>query len=151
MHPVIAKVEPIIIACAEKLHLEIVDIEWVFEHKNRILRILADGPNGLTIDEATALNEAISLALDVEDPIEEAYMLEVSSPGLERELKNNKDLEKSIDKLVHIYLYAPINGVKEMEGTLISFDESSISIVLNKQTWMINRDQISKIRLAVKF
>ena len=81
-------------ACAEKLDLEIVEVEYVKERGIKILRIIADSSEGLDVDKATALNQMISEALDVEDYIKEEYYLEVSSPGLERELKKEKSKER---------------------------------------------------------
>ena len=102
MNSIIAKVKKIALEKATALNLELIDVEWVNEFGTFILRIIADTEIGLTIDESAALNEAISEALDEFDFIEEEYMLEVSSPGIERELKNDEDIQKNIDKYVHI-------------------------------------------------
>ena len=82
---------------AKELNLEIIDVEWVNEYGTNILRITADSPTTLTIDEATSLNEAISEGLDLLDLIEDEYMLEVSSPGIERELKTDEDIVNNIN------------------------------------------------------
>ena len=89
-------------ACAEKLDLEIVEVEYVKERGIKILRIIADSSEGLDVDKATALNQMISEALDVEDYIKEEYYLEVSSPGLERELKKESDITNAIGKYICI-------------------------------------------------
>ena len=82
---------------ASSLGLTIEDVEWVKEAGEFILRIIADSKEGLTIDQATELNNLISDRLDVENYIEEEYMLEVSSPGIERVLKNDEDIINSIN------------------------------------------------------
>lgn len=142
-------------AIAMELGLEIVDVEWVKENHNYILRILADTDEGLTIDDSIALNEAISAKLDIEDFITEEYMLEVSSPGLERPLKTDSDIKNAIGDYINIRTYASIDGIKEFEGNLIEYADNIITIDVNikgriKQ-FKIEKSKISKIRLAVKF
>ena len=85
---IVNKASNIAESCANSLSLKIISVEYVFENGIKILRIIAEGKDGLSIDEATSLNEAISLKLDEEDFIDEEYYLEVSSEGLEKTLKN---------------------------------------------------------------
>lgn len=86
--------------------------------------------------------------LDVEDYIDDAYILEVSSPGLTRPLKKEKDFARSIGKLVEVKTFVKINGLKEFEGILTAYDEESITITIDDEDIVIARKDISMIRLA---
>ena len=86
--------------CAQKLNLRIIEVEYVFENGIKILRVITDGENGLSLDDATKLNEMLSARLDEEDFIDEEYYLEVSSEGIEKELRNDEDIKKAIGKYV---------------------------------------------------
>lgn len=142
-------------ACAAELNLEIVSVDYVFENGVKILRIIATSDEGLTIDQASELNELISLKLDEDDFIDEEYYLEVSSEGIEKELRNDKDISDSIGKYVNARFYEKVENFKEVEGHLISFENNVLTIECNikgrKKTIIVKKEQISKIRLAVKF
>lgn len=141
--------------CANSLSLKIISVEYVFEHGIKILRIIAEGKDGLSIDEASLLNEAISLKLDEEDFIDEEYYLEVSSEGLEKELRNDEDITKSVGKYIFVKMYEKVNGLKEIYGDLLSFENDLLVIEYMakniKKKIEIKKSQICKIRLAVKF
>ena len=128
MNSIIAKVKKIALEKATALNLELIDVEWVNEFGTFILRITADTEVGLTIDESAALNEAISEALDEFDFIEEEYMLEVSSPGIERELKTEEDIQKAAQIMIE-------KGVKELIVTL----GSKGSLYINKEKSMFKK------------
>jgi ribosome maturation factor RimP len=155
MSKIVERAKVIATEYADKLNLEIVDVEWVKENHSNILRIIADTEVGLTIDESVSLNEAISIRLDEEDFIEEDYMLEVSSPGIERPLKNDQDIINAIDKYIFIKTYSPVDGIKEFTGYLKSYIDGIITISVNNKGRLkehkIEKSMISKIRLAVKF
>ena len=143
---------------ASKLGLEIVEVDYVFENGIKILRIIADSENGLNVDDASELNRLISDTLDLipeKDFITEEYYLEVSSVGIERELKTDEDILNNVGKYVYVKTYEKIDGVKEVYGDLVSFEEGIVTInylvkTVRKQV-RIQKDKISKIRLAVKF
>ncbi len=135
-----------------KNNFELVDVEYVKEGPHLYLRVFIDKPGGITIDDCQKVSEQLSNLLDEKDPIEDNYFLEVSSPGLDRPLKNDKDLERSIDKDIEISLYKQIDGKKKYTGKLIKFDNKSIFFCdEKKEEIQINRDIISKINLAIKF
>lgn len=150
---------------ASKLGLTIESVEWVFENGVYILRIIADKDNGLDIDDATALNESMSDALDKENFIEEEYMLEVSSPGIERELKNDNDIKKNIGEYVHIDFINKFGITKdsyltEIEGfidSVLERDEKIAALVLRinikgrVKKIEIEKENIKFIRKAIKF
>ncbi len=135
-----------------KNNFELVDVEYVKEGPHLYLRVFIDKPGGITIDDCQKVSEQLSNLLDEKDPIEDNYFLEVSSPGLDRTLKNDKDLERSIGKDIEISLYKQIDGKKKYTGKLIKFDDKSIFFSdEKKEEIQINRDIISKINLAIKF
>lgn len=143
---------------AAKLDLEIIDVDYVKENGIKILRIIAEGKEGLTIDESAALNNAISERIDLipeKEFITEEYYLEVSSEGLEKELKKDEDIFASIGKYICIKTYEKIDGIKEIYGDLVDYKDGvlTISYLVKVQRKQINiqKEKISKIRLAVKF
>jgi len=142
-------VEPIL----DKRNLELVDVEYVKEGPNWFLRVYIDKEGGIDITECGEVSEELSDELDKEDPIKGAYFLEVSSPGVERPLKTKKDFLTNINKNIHVSLYAPIEGEKEFEGILKSFenDIAKIEYRFKHRTKEIDIsfDQIAKARLAV--
>ncbi|WP_306301214.1 ribosome maturation factor RimP [Thalassobacillus sp. C254] len=117
-------VDPIV----EEMNLELVDVEFKKEGENWFLRVFIDGENGVDIEECGKVSEQLSEKLDQEDPIKQAYYLEVSSPGAERPLKTEKDMYKAIGKNVYVTTYEPVEGEKAFEGALIDFDGSLLQI-----------------------
>lgn len=135
-----------------KYKFELVDVKYVKEGPNLFLRVFIDKPGGVTIDDCQKVSEQLSDFLDEKDPIEDNYFLEVSSPGLDRPLKNNQDLERNIGKDIEISLYKQLNGKKKYIGKLIRFDDENIFLENEKNIEVhINREIISKINLAIKF
>lgn len=134
---------------------ELVDVEYAKEGKNRFLRVFIDKEGGVDIDDCGQVSEHLSKHLDELDPIEEAYFLEVSSPGAERPLKKPDDLYKAQGKNVFITTYEPVNGMKEFEGELVSFDgEEAVVSVMQKQAEKqvtIPHSKIASARLAIVF
>jgi ribosome maturation factor RimP len=139
----------------EQLGFQLVDVEYVKEGRNFVLRFLVDNEQGIDIDECAIISERMSEVLDRLDPIKEEYMLEISSPGAERPLKTRNDVAKAVGKYVNVRLYAPVLDCKEFEGDLIAFNDDRLTIQYKVKTSMktieLNYDQISKIRLAIKF
>jgi ribosome maturation factor RimP len=133
----------------------LVDLEFVKEGKNYVLRYMIDSENGVDIDDCAEISEKISQQLDVKDPISQEYMLEITSPGAERPLKTKEAVKNAIGQYVNVRLYAPIEGIKAIEGDLVSFIEEVITIEYKVKTAVkrieIPYDQISKIRLAIRF
>lgn len=130
----------------------LVDVEFVKEGASMFLRIYLDKPEGITIDDCQEISQKLSKKLDEVDPIDENYFLEVSSPGLDRPLKTDKDLKLNIKKDVEVSLYKSYKGYKKHMGRLIGFNDKSLDIE-NEDGEVINidRDIIAKINLAVKF
>jgi len=130
---------------------ELVDVEYVKEAGTFYLRIYIDKEGGITIDDCEVVSRELDLQLDKVDPIKEPYILEVSSPGLDRPLKKEKDFIRSVGKPVEVKLYKPIEGNKEFSGVLQSFDNDTVTIKTEKDIININRSDIAIIRLAVIF
>lgn len=149
------KINEIANKCAKQLDIEIISVEFVKEFGMKILRVIARKDPVFTIDDSSDLNKLISDELDKVDIIEEEYYLEVSSEGIERELRNDDEIKQAIGEYVCIRLYEKLNGKKELYGDLLEFDNDEIKLeVLNKNRKtevVINKSKIAKIRLAIKF
>lgn len=141
-------VQPIV----EKNNYDLVDVEFVKEGANRFLRIYIDKPGGITIDDCQVVSQELSDRLDVTDPIEQAYFLEVSSPGLERPLKKDKDFERYKGEIVEIKLFQPIDGQKVFEGELLGLSNNNILIKkASDEIAEFERDKVAVVKRAVKF
>lgn len=143
------KTTELVMPIIEANNLELVDVEYVKEGSDYYLRVYADKEGGITINDCETVSRALSDLLDKDDYIEEAYILEVSSPGLTRPLKKENDYRRSVGKIVEIKTFAKVNGAKEFQGILKSYDEESVTIELIDETELtISRKDISMIRLA---
>jgi ribosome maturation factor RimP len=130
---------------------ELVDVEYVKEGSNWFLRVFVDKDGGIDIDDCGLISEYLSQKLDENDPIPTAYFLEVSSPGAERPLKKKEDVAKSVGKNVFVTVYEPINGLKEFEGKLESFDNEELVIQTVKKQYVIPYAKVASARLAIIF
>ena len=148
---IIEKIKEIILPYLEENQVSLFDIEYVFEDNENILRIYIDNEEG-NMDLLTCVNisEGISKLLDASDPINVPYSLEVSSPGAERPLRNEDEVQKAIGKYVYIE-----TSEGAVYGTILSFDSGILEIqylVKNiKKKVNINYKDINYIRLAIKF
>ena len=140
-----AMLEPI---CAAN-GVEIYDVEYVSEAGEWYLRAYIDKEGGVTINDCEAVSREFSDALDADDFIEDAYYLEVSSPGLGRALKKDSHLQKSIGMEVEIKTYKPIDKVKEFSGILKSFNDKEITVETDGEERTFNRQDIALIKLAL--
>ncbi|WP_424765753.1 ribosome maturation factor RimP [Paenibacillus sp. sgz302251] len=130
---------------------ELVDIEYVKEGSNYFLRIFVDKEGGIDIDDCGRISEYVSEQLDKNDPITDAYFLEVSSPGAERPLKKEEDVRKAIGKHIYVTTYEPISGAKEFEGLLLSFDGENAVVRTGKKEHTIPYAKFASARLAIVF
>ena len=143
-----AMAQPII----DQFGFELVDVEYVKEAGNWYLRFYIDKEGGITVDDCEAVSRIFSDKLDELDFIEDAYIMEVSSPGLGRPLKKEKDYVRSMGKEVEIRTYRPINKEKEFYGILSAYDESSVTITTEEQKEQtFEKADIALIRLAFDF
>ena len=140
----------------ENTGISLVDVEYVRE-KDWYLRIFIDKPDGIEIDDCQFVSEKLAEVLDEKDPIKEKYYLEVSSPGIDRPLKKDKDFTGNYGKKVDIQFFSPFEGNKELTGILFSHTEADIEIKRitkgkeEKNPIKIDRKLISVIRPHIDF
>lgn len=149
-----AKTEALLQPMIDARGFELVDVEYVKEGSNWYLRAYIDKPGGITIDDIEPISRELSEKLDEEDFISDAYILEVSSPGLGRPLKKEKDFQRSIGEEVEIHLYRAVNKQKEFVGILKSFDkeENAITVELESgEETVFHRADIALVRLTFDF
>lgn len=146
------KTEALLLPIIEENQFELVDVEYVKEGSTWYLRAYIDKEGGITIEDCELVSRALSDLLDKEDYIEDAYILEVSSPGLGRPLKKEKDFKRSIGKEVEIRTYRAIDRQKEFTGILKAYDDTSVTITMEDETERVfERTEIALIRLAFDF
>ena len=114
---------------AEELGYFLWDVEYVKEGADMYLRITIDSEEGITIDDCEKMHRAIDPLLDEADPIDEMYHLEISSPGIERELKNDMHINACVEWDVEVRLYAPLDGAKSYRGVLLGIDEEDRIVI----------------------
>ncbi len=133
----------------EKHQYELVDVEYIKENGQWYLRVYADKEGGITINDCEVISRELEEKLDEADPIEEAYVLEVSSPGLDRVLKKDKDFKRYMGYSVDVKLYKAIDRKKEFTGELTGYDEKTIHIVCDGVEMSFERDKVALVRLTV--
>lgn len=144
-----SKTETLLAPIVERFGVEIYDVEYVKEGSDWYLRAYIDKPEGVNINDCENVSRALSDELDKEDFIEDAYILEVSSPGLGRTLKKDKHLDKSLGEEVEIKTYKPIDKQKEFSGILKSYDADTITVTIENEEKTFARKEIALIRLAL--
>lgn len=145
------KAEELVMPIVEKYGFELVDVEYVKEGGNFYLRVYVDKPGGITVDDCETVSREFSDKLDEANFIDEAYIMEVSSPGLGRPLKKEKDFKRSMGEEVEIRTYRPINREKEFYGVLTAYDENSVTIDCEGEEKIFQKADIALIRLAFDF
>lgn len=146
------KTEELLLPLIKQHQFELVDVEYVKEGGNWYLRAYIDKPGGITVDDCEVVSRALSELLDEHDFIEETYILEVSSPGLGRPLKKDKDFARSIGEEIEVRTFRPINHQKEFTGILKEYDKEKIIIEMeNQETMEFARADIALVRLAFDF
>ncbi|MBO5409382.1 MAG: ribosome maturation factor RimP [Clostridia bacterium] len=123
------------------------DAEYQKEGKNQVLRIYVDKDGGINIDECETVSRNISEALDQENLIQTAYHLEVSSPGAERKLSKEWHFEKVLGKKIEVSLYAPVDGTKNVIGTLEKFENNIIFLSVNGNPMEFSKDKVASSKL----
>ena len=147
-----ARTEELITPILERMNFELVDVEYVKEGGTWYLRAYIDKEGGITVNDCEAVAREMNDILDREDYVEDSYVFEVSSPGLGRPLKKEKDYIRSMGKELEIRTYRAINREKEFYGILCAYDEATVTIEKEdgeKQTF--EKSDIALIRLAFDF
>ena len=128
--------------------IELVDVEYVKEHTDWYLRVYIDKEGGIDIEDCQELSERLEAVLDEKDVIPDAYILEVSSPGIDRVLRKPRDLVREQGKAVDVTLYAPLDGKKNLTGVLTAFDGEKITL---DDELTIELSKAAQIRLHIDF
>lgn len=131
--------------------LELVDVEYVKEGAHWYLRLYIDKDGGVDMDDCSVISHLVSEILDRENPIPQAYMLEVSSPGLERPLKKDEDFVRFKGSLVMVHTSSPFKGYKKFTGNLVGLINDEIVLEYNEERVAIPRNLIKKAHLALDF
>lgn len=135
----------------EKNNFELVDVEYKKEGNNWFLRIYIDKDGGITLDDCQIVSEYLSSKLDEVDPIKNSYILEVSSPGIDRPLKTAKDFEKYKGMNVEVSLFAPLDKKKKYEGELLDFNGEKILILSNGEKREFDMNNVNLVKPVIKF
>lgn len=143
------KTEQLLSPIVEQYGVEIYDVEYVKEGKDYYLRAYIDKAEGVNIQDCENVSRALSDALDEQDFIPDAYILEVSSPGLGRVLKKDRHMERSLGEAVELKAYKPIDGEKEFSGILQAFDNRTVTILQDGAARTFERADIATVRLAL--
>lgn len=147
-----SRTEHFLLPLLKKHQFELVDVEYVKEAGNWYLRAYIDKEGGITVDDCEVISRALSDWLDQEDFIDDSYTLEVSSPGLGRPLKKDKDFERSLGEEVEIRLYKSREKQKEFAGVLKAYDKGTVTIETEDgREEVFTRSEIALIRLAFDF
>lgn len=147
-----AKTEALLKPIVSEYQVEIYDVEYVKEGREWYLRAYIDKEGGVTIEDCEKVSRALSDALDREDFIPDAYILEVSSPGLGRQLKKDRHFDKSLQKAVEVKMFEAVDGVKELEGVLQSYDKQKIVITGGDGREIeLDRNKVAQVRLKIDF
>lgn len=149
------KVEDIVFELAkpiiDRYNFELVEIEFKKEGPDWFLRVYIDKEGGITIDDCQSVSEELSDLLDEADPIEQSYIFEVSSPGIDRPLKTERDYRKNNGKPIEIKLFSPMDGKKVIEGILKGHTDTTVEIEVDGKGINIEKESIALIRPLIKF
>ena len=145
------KVEGLVTKTIEELGYKIYDVMYVKEGKDNYLRIFIDNDLGISLDDCEKVNNAITDMLDEADIIKDQYFLEISSPGVERHIRKDQQLEEHIGKDINIKLFKAIDKQKELTGILEKFDKDKIMLLIDNQEITIERNNISSMKRAFKW
>jgi len=147
-----SKIEQLVMPIINENGYELVDIEFLKENSNWYLRLYIDKQGGFTIDDCELVSKSLGEILEKDDPIDKSYILEVSSPGLDRPLKKESDFERYKGEIVDVKLYKAINKTKQFQGILKGLENNIVTIEDDTgKILSFPRQEIAIIRLAVLF
>ena len=153
--PVVDRISKVVSPILWALGLELIDVDCVGQGARSIVRVYIDKPGGVTVDDCGRAHLAISPALDVADPFPHAYVLEVSSPGLDRAFKRIQDYRRALGKPVSLKLRQPIDGQWRVAGVLTEVTEQGVTVMVNdprsERTLLLGFDSIAEARRVVTF
>lgn len=141
------EIEALLTPLIEQEGGELVDMQWRKEGHQWVLRLFLDKPKGITLDDCAYFSDRVSATLDEGDKINRSYVLEVSSPGLDRVIKKDKDFERFSGKPVKLRLKLPDNGQRRFTGVLKGLADGKVSIQVEKDLKAFSRENIDELRL----
>ena len=155
-HTIITAVRAAATPMARALGLELVDVQCLGQGARMLLRVTIDKPEGVNVEDCEQLHISLSRALDLQDPIPHTYTLEVSSPGLDRPLKDQADYEHAVGKLVNLKLRQPINSQWRLTGRIVETNDHGLQLALQganrvNETVLVQWESIAQGRLDVEF
>ena len=152
MGKVAEQVHELVSPIAESFGLEVIEVLYEKKYDGMNLTVVIDKEGGVTIDDCEKLHRAIDAPLDELDPIDTAYILNVSSPGIDRPLKVERDYKRNLNKKISVKLYKPLDGKKSYDGVLISYDEETFTIETKggKQI-TFNKKDTGKVEPIIEF
>lgn len=145
------KVEELLTPYCSEHGYEIVEVEYVKEGSEYILRVYAEKEGGITINDCVEISRYIDPILDSNDILDNEYRLQVSSPGLDRTLKKEKDFIRYAGRIVELKTYEKVDGTKEHEGELKGLVDGNIVIVENNEEKSYKQSDVSLVKLKVIF
>lgn len=147
---IVSSVRKITEEILKSMDIELFDIEYVKEGPFKYLKVYIDKPGGITVDDTADISRVLNKKLDEVDLIKEQYFLEVSSPGVERPFKTEKDYLKNLNKLVEARLYKPIDDKKTVKGILTEKNENNIVIKSGENNFTIELKDLAKINRVIE-
>lgn len=146
------RIRPLAEPVAEGLGVELVAVDYTSEHGRKILRVYIDKPGGITVDDCEKLSRELGTVLDVEDPIPQSYNLEVSSPGLDRPLKTEKDFERFAGRRAKIRTRTPVDGRRNFKASIDSVGAGVVQVTdFDGKKFSIAVSEIEKAKLEIEF
>lgn len=149
---VVDAVDALLRPVVSRMGYELDEVEFIKEHGNWVLTLYIEKPDGtVTLDDCEAVSRAVDPVLDEADPIEQAYYLSVSSIGIDRPLKKDRDYERNLGEMITARLYAPHKGKKEYTGELIAYDPESFTLLVNGAEIKLLKKDASLVRPYIDF
>ncbi|MDU2065767.1 MAG: ribosome maturation factor RimP [Sporomusaceae bacterium] len=145
-----ALVESLVVEIIQGRDMEVVDVEYVKE-RDWFLRVYLDKPGGVELEDCQFVSEQLENKLDELDPIPESYYLEVSSPGLDRQLRKERDFVRHKGDKVTVHTFAPLDGQKSFDGILLGLEDGCILLDLDGERRSFPKDKVSQVRLYIEF
>jgi ribosome maturation factor RimP len=135
----------------EDLGFELVDVDFLSDRGRRVLRIYVDAENGITLDDCAEVSREVGSLIDLEDLVPDEYVLEVSSPGLDRPLKKSGDFVRALGRKVKVRMRQPVDGRRRFTGTLKTFENDMLEVQIEKGTVMLPVAGIDRANLVYEF
>ena len=148
---VLKEIERLIEPVLEEMGIELVDMEYLSGQGRRVLRIYADRPTGINLDDCAMVSREIGHLLDIKDLLKHHYVLEVSSPGLDRPLKKENDFLRAVGQKVKVKTAVPLKGRRNFSGVLQSFEIGMLELKLDNSVVQIPEESVSKANLVYDF